>query len=157
LNSGDQNIDNVDGHPVAYEAILRASRTFENQPIFLKEDSEQITSNPDLAEKVPEWMAITKQVATGSRRRVPENGVDKMDSDDEDIPDVQPDEESNMYAPGLDPSKGPVKLTPSQVAAQKAAARALKASKAPPRSQSPMPTGSSDDDDPDSPQYIWSS
>jgi hypothetical protein len=69
LNAGDPNIDRVDGHPVAYEAILRASQTFENQPIFLNEDSEQITSNPELAEKVPEWMAITKQVATGSRRR----------------------------------------------------------------------------------------
>jgi hypothetical protein len=140
LNAGNPNIDSVDGHPVAYEAILRASQTFE-----------QVTSNPELAEKVPEWMAITKQVATGSRRRVLENGADKVKSDDEDIPDMKPDEEFNVYAPGMDPLKGPVKLTPSQVAAQKAAAQALKASKVPPQSQSPGPAGSSDDDDPDSP------
>jgi hypothetical protein len=63
----------------------------------------------------------------------------------------------NMYTSEMDPTKGPIKLTQAQVAAQKAAAQALKASKSPPRSQSPMPTGSSDDDDPESPQYIWSS
>jgi hypothetical protein len=62
-----------------------------------------------------------------------------------------------MYTAEMDPTKSPIKLTQKQVAAQKAAAHALKASKLPPRSQSPMPTGSSDDDDPVSPQYVWSS
>jgi hypothetical protein len=37
-------------------------------------------------------------------------------SDDEDIPDMKSDEETNMYTPGMDPLKGPVKLTARQVA-----------------------------------------
>jgi hypothetical protein len=146
----------VDGHPVAYEAILRGNQTFEKQRVFLKEDSEQIVNHPELSEKVPEWMVISKQVATGNRRRVLENGIDKMNSDDQDDPDMKPDEESGMYTSEMDPLKGPVVLTQSQIAAQKAPAQALKTSKSPPRSQSPMPTGSSDDDEPESPQYIWS-
>jgi hypothetical protein len=116
----------------------------------------QIVNHPEFAEKVPEWMATSKQVATGNRRRVLENGDDNMNSDDEDNPNMKPDEESGMYTPEMDPLKGPIRLTQSQAAAQKAAAQALKALKSPPRSQSPMPTGSSDDNDPESSQYIWS-
>jgi hypothetical protein len=153
LSSGDSSVDSVDGHPVAYEAILQASQSFENRPVFLKEASEQVVSDPFYSEKVPEWMAITKQVATGNRRRVLEDGVDKMNSDDEEDPNMKPDVEPNMYTEGMDPLKGPIQLTQSQVAAQKAAAHALKAL---PRSQAPMPTGSSDDDDPNGSQYIWS-
>jgi hypothetical protein len=82
LNTRDPNIDSVDGHEVAYNVILQARQSFENPPIFLKEDSEQIVNDPVYAEKVPEWMAITKQVATGNRRRVLENGPDKEKSDD---------------------------------------------------------------------------
>jgi hypothetical protein len=152
LNTGDPNIDSADGHPVAYAAILQASQSFENRPIFLKEDSEQVANDPELA-KASEWMAIAKQVATGNRVRVLENGPDVMNSDDEEIADMQPDVEPNMYTSEMDPSKGPIKLSQSQVAAQKAAAQALKAL---PRSQSPM-TGSSDDDDPHGSQFIWSS
>jgi hypothetical protein len=121
ISSGDPNIDNVDGHPIAYEVILRESQQFENHPIFVKEDSEQVVNHPVYADKVPEWMAISKQVATGNRRRVLENGEDKMDSDDADDPDMKPDELTGMYTEEMDPSKGPVLLTQSQVAAQKAA------------------------------------
>jgi hypothetical protein len=88
---------------------------------------------------------LAAQVATGNRRRVIENGPDKAVSDDKDIEGMEPDEEKNMYAPGMDPSKGPVKLSQAQVAAQKAAAQAQKELRVPPRSQSPV-VGSSDDD-----------
>jgi hypothetical protein len=53
-------------------------------------------------------------------------------------------------------TKGSIKLSKAQVAVQKSAAHALKASKSPPRAQSPIPTGSSDDD-PERPEYIWPS
>jgi hypothetical protein len=79
-----------------------------------------------------------------------------MDSDEMDDPDMKPDVLENMYTAEMDPGKGPIKLTQSQVAAQKAAAHALKASKSPPRAQTPV-TGSSDDDDPAGSQFIWSS
>jgi hypothetical protein len=102
-------------------------------PIFLKEDCEQITRDPVWAEKIPEFMSIAAEVATGNRRRVLEDGPDKPNSDDEDIPDMKPDEETGMYAPGMDPKKGPVMLTPEQVAAQKAAAQAQKGLRVPPR------------------------
>jgi hypothetical protein len=155
LNTGDPTIDSEDGHPIAYAAILQEVQSFENRPIFLKEDCELIATNPILSEKVPEWMAITSQVATGNRRRVLEDGPGKMNSDDEEIEDMKPDEEPNMYRPGMDPSKGPVMLSPAQVAAQKAAAQAQKSLKVPPRSQSPI-GGSSDDDDPDGSENVWS-
>jgi hypothetical protein len=55
-----------------------------------------------------------------------------------------------MYTPGMDPKKGPVMLSQAQVAAQKAAAQMLKV---PRRSQSPI-GGSSDEDDPNAPEFI---
>jgi hypothetical protein len=80
-----------------------------------------------------------------------------MNSSDEDDPDMKPDVLEGMYTSEMDPEKGPIMLSQAKVAAQKAAAHALKASKVPPRSQSPMPTGSSDDDDPASSKTVWSS
>jgi hypothetical protein len=140
---------------IAYTAVLRAAQSFEKPPIFLKEDSEQITSDPELIEKVPEWMILASQVATRNRRRVLEDGPDKMNSDDEEREDMKPDEEANMYAPGMDPTKGLVMLSANQVAAQKAAAQALKALRVPPHSQSPV-NWSSDEDDPNGSEFIWS-
>jgi hypothetical protein len=88
------------------------------------------------------------KVATGNRRRVLEDGPGTMQSSDEDaIEDVKPDEEKDMFAPGCT-SLDQAKITQEQAAAQKAAA------KAPPRSQTPV--GSSDDDDPNGPDSIWS-
>jgi hypothetical protein len=149
-------IDSVDGHPIAYHAILQLSDGYENRRVFLREDSEPVVSDPIMSEKAPEWMATSKQVATGNRKRVLENGDDKMNSSDEDDPKMQPDEEKGMYTAGMDPEKGPVKLSPAQAAAQRAAAKVPK--QRPPRVQSPLPpTGSSDDDDdPESPKTVWS-
>jgi hypothetical protein len=65
-----------------------------------------------------------------------------MNSSDEDDPDMKPDELTGMYTEGMDPKKGPVMLSPSQVAAQKAAARAPKPR--PPRVESPLPSESFD-------------
>jgi hypothetical protein len=143
--------------PIAYAAILQEVQSFENRPILLKEDCELIVTDPIWSEKVQEWMAITSQVATGNRRRVLEDGPDKMSSEDEEIEDMKPDEEPNAYAPGMDPSKGPVMLSPAQVAAQEAAAQdqAQEDLRAPPRSQSPI-GGRSDDDDPDGSENVWS-
>jgi hypothetical protein len=77
LSTRNPDFDSVDGHPSAYHAILQLSDDFENRPVFLREDSEPVVSDPTMSEKVPEWMAITKQVATGNRKRVLENGEDK--------------------------------------------------------------------------------
>jgi hypothetical protein len=43
----------LDGHPIAYTKLLQASQSFERPPIFLKEDSKQITQDPIMSEKVP--------------------------------------------------------------------------------------------------------
>jgi hypothetical protein len=79
-----------------------------------------------------------------------------MNSEDEGDPDLKPDVLEGMYTEGMDQRKGPIKLTQSQVAAQTAAARAMKAQKISkvPRVESPLPAGSSDDDDPDSPKVV---
>jgi hypothetical protein len=156
LSTKDPTIDSVDGHPIAYTAILQETQKFENPPIFVREDSEQVTSNPEIAEKVPGWMNLASQVATGNRRRVLEDGTDKMNSDDEEIEEMKPDEQPNMYTPEMDPKKGPIMLSANQVAAQKAADQALKALKQPQSSQTPV-KGSSDDDDPNGSEYVWSS
>jgi hypothetical protein len=154
LSTGDPNIDNEDGHPLVYSQILQAAQSYEKPPIFLKEDSEQIISDLVMAEKVPTWMSIAAQVATGNRRRVLEDGPDVWNSDGEDaLKEEHGEVLTGMYTSEMDPEKGPVKLTRMQVATQKAAAQA---SKVPPRSQSPV-GGSSDDDDPaKAEEWIWS-
>jgi hypothetical protein len=124
LNAGDPKIDSEDGHPIAYAAILEEKQKFENLPVFLKEDSEEIVTSPIWSELVPIWMATAEQVATENRKRVLEDGPDKQNSDDEEIEDMKPDEEPNMYTSEMDPQKGPVMLPRAQVAAQKAAFQA---------------------------------
>jgi hypothetical protein len=96
LATCDPNVDPEDGHPMAYETILRESAKHETTPLFLREDSNPVTSDPILAAKVPEWLAISRQVATGNRRRVLENGIDVADSSHENGIDVKPDELTGM-------------------------------------------------------------
>jgi hypothetical protein len=153
LSSGDPNVDVESGHPVAYQRVIAAAQSYENPPIFLREDCERITSDATMAEAVPKWMCMAERIATGNRRRVLENGPDTWLSDDEAQEDIVPDEEHNMYTPEMDPKKGPVKLSQHEAARQRAATDALKSQI--PRSQS-ADRESSEDDDPDSPDMIWS-
>jgi hypothetical protein len=150
LSTGDPNVGSEDGHPIAYSAILQAAQSYERPPLFLREDHDLITSDPEKAEKIPEWMNTAAKVATRNRRRVLEDGPDVMNSDEEDaLKEEHGDELEGMYTAGMDLEKGPVKLTHAQVAAQKAAAKAI------PRSQTPV-SGSSDDDHPNGSEYVWS-
>jgi hypothetical protein len=122
-------------------------QSHEHPPIFLKEDSEQVTSSEN-ADKVPLWMNIAAQVATGNRRMVLQDGPDKMNSDDDDaLEGAEPDEEKGMYMSEMDAKKGPVKLTQAQAAYQRAAGQPLKALKTHPQPQWPV-LGSSHDDEP---------
>jgi hypothetical protein len=89
-------------------------------------------------------------VATGNRRRVLENGPDIWHSDDEAKEDVVPDEEHNMHTSEMDPKKGTVKISQYEAARKPAAASALKAAEA------QVAAGSSDNDDPESPDMVWS-
>jgi hypothetical protein len=157
LSTGDPTIDSADGHPIAYTQLLPASQSYEHPPIFLKEDSPQVTTSEN-ADKVPVWMNIAAQVATGNRKMPLEDGPDVMNSDDDDaIEDVKPDEEKGMYTSEMAPEKGPVKLSQAQVATQKAAAHALRdlELRALPRSQSSV-GGSSDEDEPTDSEWVWS-
>jgi hypothetical protein len=124
LTAGDPNLDSE--HAIAFAAILRCAPEYQEPPTFLKEDAAQVCEDQFIALNVFEWMAVSKQVANGNRRRTLENGDDKMSSGDEDDPDMKPDELTGMYTSEMDPKKGSVLLSPSQVAAQKAAARASK-------------------------------
>jgi hypothetical protein len=54
LATSDPNVDPEDGHPIAYEAILRESQKFEITPLFLREDCDVVTNDPMLAANVPE-------------------------------------------------------------------------------------------------------
>jgi hypothetical protein len=137
LSAGDPNIDSADGHPIAHNSILQTCQLYENPPVFLSEEKARTVDDPFIAENVTEWMAATKQVATGSRRRVLENGEDKMSSTDEDDPNMKPDVLTGMYTEGMDPEKGQVKLSQSQIAAQKAAAQAPAAQSTPSRFSAP--------------------
>jgi hypothetical protein len=126
LSTGNPNVDPESGHPIAYERILAHAQTFENPPIFIKADAEQITSDPKMAELVPNWMRTAERIATGSRRRVPEDGPDTWNSDDESMEDVLPDEEKGAYTAEMDPKLGPKTLSAHEAARQWATANALK-------------------------------
>jgi hypothetical protein len=152
LTAGDPNLDAE--HSIAFTTILQCAPEYEERPTLLKEDVAQACDDPIISQNVSEWMAVTKQVATGNRRRTIENGDNKMNSSDEDDHDMKPGELTGMYTEGMDPKKGPVVLTEAQVAAQKAAARAPKSQ--PPRVESPLPDGSSDDGDPFGSKTVWS-
>jgi hypothetical protein len=72
-------------------------------------------------------------------------------SDDEAKEDVLPDVEKGMYTEGMDPEKGPIKIPQHEVARQRAAAQSLKASLSRSRSCT-----SSEADDPNGPDMVWS-
>jgi hypothetical protein len=172
LSTRDLTIDSEDGHPIAYQAILQQSDGCENPPVFLREDSEPVVSDPIMSGKVPEWMASAEQMARGERQRVLEDGEDKICSSDEDHPNMKPDEESGMYTSEMDPKQGPRKLSSFEVARQKATAQARKEHMilSAPRVESPQSDefpeivpevkvirsgGSSDDDTLERPEWIW--
>jgi hypothetical protein len=154
LTTGNPNDGGEEGLTIAYASILQASQSFENPPLFLREDCDQIISNPVWSVEVPKWMATAANVATGSRRRVLENGPDVMKSDEEDaLKEEHGEELTGMYAPGC-ASLDQAKLTEEQTQAQRAAPSSPDL-RVPPRSQSPA-YDSSDDDTLDSPEHIWS-
>jgi hypothetical protein len=125
LSTGNPNVDSTSGHPIAYERILAHAHTFENPPIFIKADADRITTDPKLSELVPSWMCTAERIATASRRRVPEDGPDTWNSDDEAKEDVEPDKELGACTPEMDPTQGPKVLSQQEAARQRAAANAL--------------------------------
>jgi hypothetical protein len=129
LSTGDPNVNPESGHSIAYERILAHAQTFENPPIFIKADPESVTADPKYAELVPVWMCTAERIATGTRRRVPEDGPDTWHSDDEAVEDVEPDKELNAYTPEMDPKLGPKVLTAQEAARMRAAANALSSSR----------------------------
>jgi hypothetical protein len=86
-----------------------------------------VTNDPILAANVPEWLAKSKQVATGNRRRVLEDGDDVMSSSDEDGPKMEPDEEARMYTKEMNPEDGPRKLSQAEANRQRLMAKASRA------------------------------
>jgi hypothetical protein len=77
-----------------------------------------------LAANVPEWLAKSRQVATGNRRRVLEDGDDVMSSSDEDDPNMVPDREIGMYTSEMDPKAGPRILSQAEALRQRLIAKA---------------------------------
>jgi hypothetical protein len=127
LTTSDPSVDPEDGHPLAYETILRESAKFETPPLFVKEDSEFVAKDPTLSANVPEWMAMSRQVATGGRRRVLEDGRDVSDSGDEDDEEMVADEEKEMYTTGMDQKLGPQRLSQAEASRQRLIAKASRA------------------------------
>jgi hypothetical protein len=126
ITSGDPSVDG--DHVIAYPAILEHAQTFEVPPVFIKEDAESITAHPEMSVKVPSWMCIAERIATGSRKRVTEDGPDTWHSDDESKTDIEADKESNRYTSEMDPKLGPQKLSTHQAACLRAAAKGSQAS-----------------------------
>jgi hypothetical protein len=81
-----------------------------------------------MALKVPSWMCIAERIATGSRKRVTEDGPDTWHSDDESKTDIEADKEANMYTSEMDPTLGPQKLSTHEAARLRAAAKGSQAS-----------------------------
>jgi hypothetical protein len=126
LVSGDPSVDG--DHVIAYQAILEHAQTFEIPPVFIKEDAESIAAHPEMSLKVPSWMCIAERIATGSRKRVTEDGPDTWHSDDESQTDIGADKEANMYTSEMDPALGPQKLSMHEAARLRAAAKSSRAS-----------------------------
>jgi hypothetical protein len=127
LSTRNPNIDSADGHPIAYQAILHHSDGYENPPVFLREDSEPVVSDPNMSGRVPEWMASAKQMASRERQRVLEDGEDKMCSSDEDDPKMKPDVLTGMYTSEMNTQQGPRKLSSSEASYQRASAQEIRA------------------------------
>jgi hypothetical protein len=127
LTSTDPNVDPDDGHPIAYETILRESAKYKTPPLFVMENSEYVTNDPVLSASVPEWLAKSRQAATGRRRRVLEDGADVLNSSDEDDDKMVADEEHGMYTAGMDPEAGPIYLSSAQAATQRFFGKAIRA------------------------------
>jgi hypothetical protein len=72
-------------HSIAFTTILQCSPQYLEPPIFLKDEVAQSCEDPIISQNVSEWMAVSKQVATGNRRRTLEDGADKMNSDDQEF------------------------------------------------------------------------
>jgi hypothetical protein len=173
-SNGDPNVSPEHGHPIAFNSLLQESRAYEIPPTFLGEDSEEAATDPRIAGRTSIWMAISRQVAVGNRRRVLENGEDKMNSEDEEDEEMKPDELTGMYTPEMDPKAGLHKLSQSEAARQRAMFQARKEQMilSAPRVESPQPGevpevvnthvnmllsgGSSDDDDLSRPEHVWS-
>jgi hypothetical protein len=125
LNSGDTSVDA--DHEIAYQLILEHAQTFEVPPVFIKEDAESISAHPEMSLKVSSWMCLAERIATGSRKRVTEDGPDTWHSDDDSKTEVEADKEANMYTSEMDPLKGPQMLTSRQAFLLRVAAQASKA------------------------------
>jgi hypothetical protein len=63
----------------------------------------------------------------GNRRRVLEDGDDKLNSSDEDDEKMKPDEPTDVYTAEMDPKAGPRKLSQAEAARQRAMAQANRA------------------------------
>jgi hypothetical protein len=144
LSTGDPNVNPESGHPIAYQKILEHAHTFENPPISVKEDAASIAADPKMSEMVPIWMCTAERIATGNRRRVPEDGPDTWNSDDEAEKDVEPDVEHGAYTAEMDPKLGPKTISAQEAARQRAVANALKASLASTSGTTSTADGSSD-------------
>jgi hypothetical protein len=70
----------ADGQEEACERIVSARDEFEHPPIFCATNQEELKHHVDPS-KIDEWMTTASQIAIGSRRRVPENGPDVMNSE----------------------------------------------------------------------------
>jgi hypothetical protein len=114
--------DDTEDHSELYAGILAESDQFENPPVFMREDCDQLISYPVWATKIGEGMITAARVATGSRRPVLEDGPDVMNSDDEDSKkEEHGDKLTGMYADGCS-SFDQARLTEQQAQAQRAAA-----------------------------------
>jgi hypothetical protein len=72
--------DVAEGQEEACERIVSARDNFEHPPIFFSTDQEELKQYVDPA-KIDEWMTTASEIAAGSRRQVPENGPDVMNSE----------------------------------------------------------------------------
>jgi hypothetical protein len=161
INSGDPSVEA--DHEIAYQLILEHAQTFEVPPVFIKEDADSVAADPVMSLKVPSWMCMAERIATGSRKRVTEDGPDTWHSDDESKADVEADKEANMYTSEMDPLKGPQMLSSRQAFFLRVAAQASKAPtsasssdvssdfgnsivSSPVSTRSPTPLNSDDDD-----------
>jgi hypothetical protein len=91
------------GHNIAYEEIISESLLYQCPPVFLQEDSEELSRWPELTAFASKWMEDVRQIAVAGYKQVLEDGAERCDSESDSEHSDHGDDIpiSSMYTPEL--------------------------------------------------------
>jgi hypothetical protein len=96
LSSERSALDVAVGQEEACERIVSARDNFDHPPMIFSTNQEELKHHVDPS-KIDEWTTTSSQIATGSRRQVPKNGPDVMNSESDSDNEQHGDQLDNAY------------------------------------------------------------